>query len=51
MAIEKSVRNLVLLVIAVIIVILLWRAIWFLAGLLVFAVIVYIVYLLLKGAL
>ncbi len=51
MAIERSIGNLFLLVLAIIIVILIWRAIWFLAGLLVFAIIVYIVYQLLKGAL
>ncbi len=51
MAIEKDIRNLFLLVLAIIIVILIWKAIWFLAGILVFAVIVYIVYQLLKGAL
>jgi hypothetical protein len=51
MAIEKSAKNLVLLVLAIIIVILLWRAIWFLAGLLVFVVIVYVVYQLLRGTL
>lgn len=44
-------KNLFLLVLAIIVVILLWRAIWFLAGLIVFAIIVYFVYQLLKGAL
>lgn len=51
MAIERSMKNLFLLVLAIIVVILLWRAIWFLAGLVAFAIIVYIVYQLLKGAL
>jgi hypothetical protein len=48
MAIEKSVKNLVLLVLAIIIVIILWKIVWFLAGLAVFAIVVYFVYMLLK---
>ncbi len=51
MGIERNIRNLILLVVAIIIVILIWRAIWFFAGLLAFAILVYIVYQLLKGAL
>jgi hypothetical protein len=51
MPIEKSVKNLILLVLAIIIVLALWRAIWFLAGLAIFAVIVYFVYELLKSRL
>jgi hypothetical protein len=49
MAIERSMKNLLLLVLAIIIVIVLWHTIWFLAGLIVFAVVVYFVYQLLKG--
>jgi hypothetical protein len=44
-------KNLVLLVLAIIIVLILWRTIWFLAGLAVFAIVVYFVYMLLKGKL
>jgi phosphate starvation-inducible membrane PsiE len=49
MAIEKSIKNLLLLVLAIVIVIFLWRIIWFLGGLAVFAIVVYFVYQLLKG--
>jgi hypothetical protein len=49
MAIERSVKNLLLLVLAFLIVVVLWRTIWFLGGLAVFAIVVYFVYLLLKG--
>ncbi len=49
MAIDTSVKNLVLLVLAIIIVIALWRAIWFLAGIAVFAILVLFVYDLLKS--
>ena len=49
MAIESSIKNLLLLVLAIIIVVALWRAVWFLAGLAIFVFVVYIVYLLLKG--
>ena len=49
MAIESSIKNLLLLVLAIIIVVALWRAVWFLAGLAIFVVVVYFVYLLLKG--
>ena len=48
MAIESSIKNLLLLVLAIIIVVALWRALWFLAGLAIFVVVVYFVYLLLK---
>ena len=63
MAIERSMKNLTLLILAIIIVFVLWRiiwflagwfifpilsAIWFLVGLVVFAIIVYFVYQLLK---
>ncbi len=51
MAIERSIKNLLLLVVAIIIVVILWHTIWFLAGLAIFAIAVYFVYLLLKGAL
>jgi hypothetical protein len=51
MAIESSIKNLILLVLAIIIVVALWRAVWFLAGLAIFVVVVYFVYLLLKGKL
>ena len=50
MGLERNIGNLFLLVLAIIIVILIWRAIWFLAGVLVFVFIVYIVYQILKGA-
>jgi hypothetical protein len=49
MAIERSIKNLLLLVLAIIIVVALWRKVWFLAGLAIFVVVVYFVYLLLKG--
>jgi hypothetical protein len=49
MAIENSIKNLLLLVLAIIIVVALWRAVWFLAGLAIFVAVVYFVYLLLKG--
>lgn len=49
MAIERSLKNLVLLVLAIIIVVILWNTIWFLAGIAVFAIVVYFVYQLLKG--
>ena len=50
-AIERSIKNLILLVLAIIIVVALWRAVWFLAGLAIFIALVYFVYLLLKGEL
>jgi phosphate starvation-inducible membrane PsiE len=49
MAIEKSIKNLLLLVLAIVIVAFLWNTIWFLGGLAVFAIVVYFVYQLLKG--
>ncbi len=49
MPIEKSIKNLVLLVLAIIIVVILWNIIWFLGGLAVFVIVVYFVYSLLKG--
>jgi hypothetical protein len=49
MAIERSIKNLILLVLAIIIVALLWRIMWFLGGLAIFAIVVYFVYELLKG--
>jgi hypothetical protein len=49
MAIEKSLKNLLLVVLAVIIVLILWKVVWFLAGIAVFAIVVYFVYMLLKG--
>ncbi len=51
MAMSTSVKNLILLVLAVIIVFALWRAIWFLAGIAMFIIIVYFVYELLKSRL
>jgi hypothetical protein len=49
MAIERSMKNLFLLVLAIIIVVILWHIIWFLAGIAIFAIVVYFVYQLLKG--
>ncbi len=49
MAIERSIKNLLLLVLAIIIVVALWRTVWFLAGLAIFVTVVYFVYMLLKG--
>ena len=49
MAIERSIKNLILLVLAIIIVALLWRTMWFLGGLAIFVIVVYFVYQLLKG--
>ena len=43
MAIESSIKNLILLVLAIIIVVALWRAVWFLAGLAIFVAVVYFV--------
>lgn len=51
MAISKDVMNLVLLVVAFIVVLLLWNTIRFLAGLVIFMIAVYIVYIFLKGKL
>ena len=49
MAIDTSLKNLLLLVLAIIIVVALWRTVWFLAGLAIFVAVVYFVYMLLKG--
>jgi hypothetical protein len=49
MATESSIKNLFLLVLAIIVVLILWRTIWFLGGLAILAIVVYFVYLLLKG--
>lgn len=49
MTIERSLKNLLLLALAFIIVVVLWRTIWYLGGLAVFVIVVYFVYLLLKG--
>jgi hypothetical protein len=49
MAIERSIKNLILLVLAIIIVVALWRIVWFLGGLAIFVIVVYFVYQLLKG--
>lgn len=51
MANENTIKNLVILVLAIIIVIALWRTIWYLAGVAMFMLLVYFVYLLLKGKL
>jgi uncharacterized membrane protein len=49
MANASSIKNLLLLVLAIIIVIALWRTLWWLAGVAVFIFVVYIVYEMLKG--
>ena len=49
MAIDRSIQNLLLLVLAIVIVALLWRTMWFLGGLAIFVIVVYFVYQLLKG--
>ena len=51
MANDNTIKNLIILVLAVIIVIAIWRAIWYLAGVAVFILLVYFVYQLLKGKL
>ena len=51
MANDNTIKNLIILILAVIIVIALWRTIWYLAGVAMFALLVYFVYLLLKGKL
>ncbi|MGB3921085.1 hypothetical protein [Methanothrix sp.] len=48
---DNTIKNLVILALAVIIVIALWRAIWYLAGVSVLILLVYVVYQLLKGKL
>ncbi len=50
MPVESTLKNLLLLFLALIIVVVLWHTIWFLAGIAVFAIVVYFVYLLLKGS-
>jgi hypothetical protein len=49
MAIERSIKNLILFVLAIVIVAFLWKAMWFLGGLAIFIFLVFFVYLLLKG--
>ena len=51
MANDNTIKNLIILALAVIIVIAIWRAIWYLAGVAVFILLVYFVYQLLKGKL
>ena len=51
MANDNTIKNLIILALAIIIVIAIWRAIWYLAGVLVFILLVYFVYQLLKGKL
>ena len=46
---DNTIKNLVILVLAFIIVIALWRTIWYLAYVAIFIVLVYFVYQLLKG--
>lgn len=45
---NDTIKNLILLVLAIIIVIALWRTLWFLAGVAIFIFVVYVVYQLLK---
>jgi hypothetical protein len=49
MANDSSIKNLLLLVLAIIIVIAVWRTLWYLAGVAIFIFVVYIVYQMLKG--
>jgi hypothetical protein len=49
MAISNDLRNLLLLVAAIVIVALLWNALRLVAGLAIFIVLVYMVYMFLKG--
>lgn len=51
MANDSTIKNLILLVLAIIIVIALWRTLWYLAGVAIFIFVVYIVYQMLKGKL
>ena len=51
MANDNTIKNLIILALAIIIVIAIWRAIWYLAGVAVFILLVYFVYQLLKGKL
>ena len=48
---DSGIKKLLLLVLAVIIVIALWRTLWYLAGVAIFIFLVYFVYELLKGKL
>lgn len=48
---DSTIKNLLLLVLAIIIVIALWRTLWWLAGVAIFIFVVYIVYQMLKGKL
>jgi hypothetical protein len=48
---NDTIKNLILLVLAIIIVIALWRTLWFLAGVAIFIFVVYVVYQLLKDKL
>ncbi|MFZ3148048.1 MAG: hypothetical protein WA137_03320 [Methanothrix sp.] len=48
---DSSIKKLLLLVLAIIIVIALWRTLWYLAGVAIFIFLVYFVYELLKGKL
>jgi hypothetical protein len=48
---DSTIKNLILLVLAIIIVIALWRTLWFLAGVAIFIFVVYVVYQLLKDKL
>jgi uncharacterized membrane protein len=49
MANDSTIKNLLLLVLAIIIVIALWRTLWYVAGVAIFIFVVYIVYQMLKG--
>jgi len=49
MANDSTIKNLLLLVLAIIIVIAVWRTLWYLAGVAIFIFVVYIVYQMLKG--
>lgn len=49
MANDNTIKNLIILVLAVIIVIALWKTMWYLAGVAMFVILVYFVYGLLKG--
>jgi hypothetical protein len=51
MAIERSIKNLLLLVLAIVIAAFLWKIIWFLGGLAIFAIVVYFVYQVLRSKL
>ena len=51
MSLEKDIKNLILVALAVIIAILLLKALWTIAGFVVFLALIYIIYLFLKGLL